>query len=281
MTPRACGYMLAKLRKASKLFPIDDKQEEALGRAVLCLLAKSIQLGREALEARDLPIAGWLLLRTAWHNKGHLAWLLYGPGDCSSRVNQFWDDYDIRRCHAVVNEPGTILGRSEADALIANAGQDRRRIEREAQEARSRKVTGGPRSDWGNLRVEDLRKAIQVGLKEGGDRCSDPKVRQDLTTLIVHADIARTWGDDLAHPNPFAILDRLGLVDVDTRNIRRGADSDRLHEDWKLRVTCLSGLLLLQAAIIAGYCDEAIPLERIISVVNRHAQRSKNQCSPS
>lgn len=281
MTPRACGYMLAKLRKASKLLPSIDEQEEALRRAVLSLLANSMQLAREALEARDLPIAGWLLLRTAWHNTGYLAWLLHAPDNTSTRVKQFWDDYDIRAKTTLIDELTRILGQSGADALIANAGQDKRRIERKAQEAQSRVASGGPRSDWGNLRVDDLRKAIQVGVQEGGNRCSDPKVRQQLTKLIVQADIARTWGDDLAHPNPFAILDRLGLVDVDTASIRRGADSVKLERDWKLRVTCLSGLLLLQSAIIAGYCDEAIPLERIISVVNRHAQRSKNQCSPS
>ncbi|MCH8165179.1 MAG: hypothetical protein IH889_06180 [Planctomycetes bacterium] len=273
--------MLAKLRKASKLLPSIHEQEEALRRTVLCLVAYSLGITRDALGAHQQPIAGWLLLRTAWHNTGYLAWLLHAPGNTSTRVKQFWDDYDIRAKTTLIDELTRILGQSGADALIANAGQDKRRIERKAQEAQSRVASGGPRSDWGNLRVDDLRKAIQVGVQEGGNRCSDPKARQELTKLIVQADIARTWGDDLAHPNPFAILDRLGLVDVHTATIRIGVDSVKLEEDWKLRVTCLSGLLLLQAAIIAGYCDEAIPLERIISVVNRHAQRSKNQCSPS
>lgn len=79
MTPRACVYMLAKLRKAAHRLTNDTAQEEEVRRGVICLVAYTVELGREILASTSQPAAGWLLLRTLWHNTGCLAWLLTDP----------------------------------------------------------------------------------------------------------------------------------------------------------------------------------------------------------
>lgn len=272
MTPRACVYMLAKLRKAAHRLTNGTDEEDDIRRGVICLVAYTVELGREILSSAPLPVAGWLLVRTLWHNTGCLAWLLHGPGDIGLRIKKLADDNDIRAQHALVDEPTSVLGKKEADALLSGSVHDRATLQKAAAEARSEAETRGHRGDWGNIGVVKLRQALSTAVKTATDGLSDLDSRRELYKILDCADvIARKRGDDYAHPNPFTVMSRINLIDDHTFRIRKGGLTSSISNDADFRVTTASFVLLLQVAVIAAYDANAIPLTKIMKIGAREA----------
>lgn len=271
MTPRACVYMLAKLRKAAHRLTHDTVAEEEVRRGVTCLVAYTVQLGCEILASTSQPAAGWLLLRTLWHNTGCLAWLLHGPGDIGSRLDRLADDNDIRAQQALVHEPTSVMGKKAADALLSGSDHDRAALQEAAEEALSKSKTTGRRGDWGNLKVRVLGQAMSVAEQKAAESLPDSDSKKELHTILKCAEIARTRGDDFAHPNPFTVLTRLNLIDGGAFLIRKRGLTADITNDSELRTSTTSLLLLLQTCAIAAYDANAISLTEIMRIGAREA----------
>lgn len=272
MTPRACVYMLAKLRKAAHQLTNNTDEEEYIRRGVICLVAYTVELGREILASAPLPAAGWLLLRTLWHNTACLAWLLHGPGEIGLRIEKLADDNDIRAQHALVDEPTSVLGKKEADALLSGSDHDRATLQKAAADALSEATARGPRGDWGNIGVDKLRQALFVAVTTATEGLPDNDSRKELHEILRCADIiARRRGDDFAHPNPFTVLSRFNLVDDQTFRIRKHGLASNISNDVEFRVTTAAFVLVLQVAVIAAYDANAISLTKIMKMGEREA----------
>ncbi len=271
MTPRACVYMLAKLRKAAHQLTHDTVEEEEIRRGVICLVAYTVELGREILASTSQPAAGWLLLRTLWHNTGCLAWLLHGPGDIGSRIDRLEDDNDIRAQQALVDEPTSVLGKKGADALLSGSDHDRAALRKAAEEALSKSKSKGRRGDWGNLKVGELGQAMSLAVQMAAESLPDNDSKKELHKIRRYAEIARTRGDDFAHPNPFTVLTRLDLIDDGAFRIRKRGLTEDINNDSELRTTTASLLLLLQVCAIAAYDENTISLTEIMKIGAREA----------
>ncbi len=271
MTPRACVYMLAKLRKAAHRLTNDTDEEEYIRRGVICLVAYTVELGREVLSSAPLPVAGWLLLRTLWHNTGCLAWLLHGPGEIGLRIGQLANDEAIRAKQALLDEPTRVLGKKGADALLSGSDHDRATLQEAAAEALSKSKSPGRRGDWGNIGVDKLQQALFVAVKTAAEHLPDNDSKTELHTILQDAEIARERGDDFAHPNPFTILTRLNLVDDAVFLIRKRGLAHDITNDPEFRTTVASFLLLLQVCAIAAYDANAISLTKIMKIGAREA----------
>lgn len=271
MTPRACVYMLAKLRKAAHQLTHDTVEEEEIRRGVICLVAYTVELGCEILASVPQPAAGWLLLRTLWHNTGCLAWLLHGPGDIGSRIDRLADDNDIRAKQALVDEPTSVMGKKGADVLLSGSDHDRASLQEAAEEALTKSKSKGRRGDWGNLNVGELDQAMSLAVRTAAEGLPDNNSKKELHKILRYAEIARTRGDDFAHPNPFTVLTRLNLIDDGTFRIRKRGLTVDITNNPELRTTTASLLLLLQVSAIAAYNAKAISLTKIMKIGAREA----------
>lgn len=271
MTPRACVYMLAKLRKAVHRLTNDTAQEEEIRRGVICLVAYTVELGCEILASAPLPAAGWLLVRTLWHNTGCLAWLLHGTGEIGSRIDRLADDNDIRAQQALVDEPTSVLGKKGADALLSGSDHDRAALREVAEEALSKSKNKGRRGDWGNLKVGELGQAMSLAVQRAAESLPDNDSKKELHIILKCADIARTRGDDFAHPNPFTVLTRLNLVNGKEFLVRKRGLTTDFSNDSDLRTSTTALLLLLQVCAIAAYDANTISLTKIMKIGAREA----------
>lgn len=271
MTPRACVYMLAKLRKAAHQLTHDTVEEEEIRRGAICLVAYTVELGCEILASTSQPAAGWLLLRTLWHNTGCLAWLLHGPGDIGSRIGRLADDNDIRAQQALVLEPTSVLGKEGAEALLGGSDHSRAAIQEAAEEALSKSKSKGRRGDWGNLKVGELGQAMSIALQTAAEILPDNDSKKELHIIRKCAEIARTRGDDFAHPNPFTVLTRLNLVNDKEFLVRKRGLTADISNDSDLRTSTTALLLLLQVCAIAAYDANTISLTKIMKIGAREA----------
>lgn len=258
--------MLAKLRKAAHQLTYDTVEEEEIRRGVICLVAYTVELGREILASAPLPAAGWLLVRTLWHNTGCLAWLLHGPGEIGSRIDQLEIDNDIRAHQALVLEPTAVLGKKGAEALLGGSDHDRAALQKAAEEALSKSKKPGRRGDWGNLNVPALSRAMSVAVQTAAESLPDKNSKDELHRILRLAEVARWRGDDFAHPNPFTVLTRLNLIDDRTFCIRKRGLTLDITNDPELRITTASLLLLLQVSAIAAYDANAISLNKVMRI---------------
>lgn len=275
---RLAEYVMAKLRKAGDRWPRGESNDLALRVAVLALVAHAIELGREILVCRNLAIAGPLLLRTLWHNAGHLCWLLHGPGSLDERLITCADDQSIRSNEALINRTKSVFGQAASDDWLNNGERQASvtAIQKEAKEARSRQENPkAHRSDWGRLGTPDLTAAMDEVCKT-----ADPELSQPLSLCKEYSEIARLTGDDMAHPNPFVALQVLDLLNPDTENIRRTTEiKNRL-----LNPTCLLMLLVqlmvLHVAALAKHDPNCISLRGVLEMLGRAWSRAKRDDNP-
>ena len=278
LMPRQCAYLMAKLRRTEDRLHPPHEPEGTAWLAIVCLCAYAIQLSRQALIVRHAPLACWLLLRTLWHNAGHLSWLLHGPGETQKRIDKFIDDHDIRAELSLVKETYRILGGTKAEAALGVEKDPYALtiLKKLAQHARERRESAsGNRSDWARISVKELEKSIRAAFNAA---TTIPELGEDANGLNVWHEYAKhavVQGDDIAHPNPFTILTAKNLFDCDNLRILRPDEVAEDKRDEALRMLTLLSLLAVHAVAIAAYDHSAVDIPHTLAVFSRQVLRSR------
>lgn len=112
---------------------------------------------------------------------------------------------------------------------------------------------------------------MSVAVQTAAESLPDNDSKKELHKIRRYAEIARTRGDDFAHPNPFTVLTRLNLIDDGAFRIRKRGLTEDTTNDSELRTTTAALLLLIQVSAIAAYCANAISLTKIMKIGAREA----------
>lgn len=275
--PRHCIYLCAKLRHVEKLIELPKEGELSPWLAVSLFASNAARISTEILSTLKLRQASWLLLRTLWHNAGHLAWFLHGPNTLEERIDIFIDDHAIRAESILLKEPTRMFGNIILTDNVEDVAtkESIRKIKSLAASARNRlSRQGSDRSDWGRISSKDLEKALSKSL-EIANMQFNKDGNNDLDIIYRYSRHAIVKGDNLAHPNPFTMLNQQELVNLEKRLITRqdGAIDDDRESVGKLFV--LEHLLVAHCLIIAAFEPTSVDLEKIMKVIIGDYQRKK------
>ncbi len=121
----------------------------------------------------------------------------------------------------------------------------------------------GKGTDWGQLKRKDLARALAAAIGS-----TDQELIEPLRYALAQCEIARFTGDDMAHANPFIVLEVLDLLDPETGRIRRGTTTNRLLNPTG-QLVLMDFLLVLHAAALARHDPQVIPLRNIIETLGK------------
>lgn len=254
-------YLIRELHDSAERLYATSSEPEDMRRGVLMFMANGLQAATELARVSNERIAGWLTVRTLWHNTACLAmFVLDGRGH--RRIAGLLDlDCDLRSADILVDEPTQIMGGKEAKLVFEQASFDPRRIVDNAQSARKQKPSKG---GWESIRVSDLKGALRRLCDEWKQT---PEIARQLRILVKQADVSRTRGDAVAHPNLFGVQTLLQVVNLEEGRITL----DPLHDASDTYLKQIAGvqLLLLHAAVLARRFPSSIDLPEIL----QHTQR--------
>lgn len=264
---RHCGFVLAKLRRSVEAWGADDDERRLLKIACLAFVANAYLLTREIVATQTTFTSTALLQRTLWHNAGQLAWLLNGPGDLANRLDVFHADHDTRAEDSLLNRSTRMFGHSIARSFLSTT-EDReaaKHLRAQAEQAKQH-VQAASMTEWSRISVGELwramRRAFGVAKAEFG---------ANIEAVMRHSEDALASGDDIAHPNAFAMLSLLNLVDIDALQIQRPLNV--VDVDMHKVLYGTGNLLLVHGVAIYAYEKTLFPLEELLDSLGRSLAR--------
>ena len=264
---RHCGFVLAKLRRSVEAWDADDDERRLRKIACLAFVANAYLLTREIVATQATFTSTALLQRTLWHNAGQLAWLLNGPGDLADRLDVFHADHDTRAVDSILNRPIRMFGHSIAESFLTTT-EDReaaKSLRAQAEQAKEH-VQRASTTEWSRISVRKLWKAMRqafgVAKAEFGD---------SIEAVMRHSEDALASGDNIAHPNAFAMLSLLNLVDLDALQVQRPLSV--LDVDMPKVLYGTGNLLLLHGVAIYAHEKTLFPLAELLDSLGRSLAR--------
>lgn len=236
-------YLIRELHDTAESICAASGEPEDLRRGVLMFMANGLQTATDLTRVSNERVAGWLTVRTLWHNTACLAMFVLDPRGHRTIARLLDLDCDLRAADILVDEPIRIMGGKEAKLVFKNVAFDHQRIVESAQAAQAEKPREG---EWKSVRVSDLQTALR---RLCDDWKESPGIARQLRTLIKQADMGRTRGDAISHPNLFGIQTLLQVVNLDEGSITLDSSQDA-NEMYLKQITSVH-LLLLHAAVLA------------------------------
>ncbi len=254
-------FLIQELREVAEQLYNTPAVPEETRKGVLLFMANALQAATELLRISEEPIAGWLVLRTLWHNTGCLAFFLLDVRGHQTIAKLLDHDCDMRAERILIHEPSQILGEAEAKQVFKQAAFDAKKVRAQAKEARTNMPpTGG----WKTVRVKQLEAALRH-LCDSWSKKSD-KTGRELRKLVKQANLACTRGDAVAHPNLYGTQAILQIVDLEGGSIHIDPAVD--STEIPLKEIVAIHLLLLHAATLALQFPDALDFVRLLARVS-------------
>ncbi len=251
------SHVIQSLSVSAELLHRNESEAEDTRKGVLLFTANALQAATEIQRTSSEPIAGWMVVRTLWHNTGCLSLFLLDARGHRKIATLLDLDSDRRAKQILVDEPIRIMGQPEAEGIFSMASFAPEAIEELARNAGASTPSGG---GWKNIRVQALRKAMETLCEQW--RLKNDSIGHILRVFVDQSDIARTRGDSIAHPNLFGVQTLLQVVDLE--NGRICIDPEMHSSDPRLREFAAIQLLLLHAAVIALQFPGVLDFEQLL-----------------
>lgn len=259
--------MLAKLRRSVEAWDADDDELRLLKIACLAFVANAHLLTREIVATQATFTSTALLQRTLWHNAGQLAWLLVGPGDLADRLDVFRADHDTRAASSILDRPISMFGNTVARSFLS-VKEDReaaKNLRAQAELAEQRVKAAGMKK-WSQISVSELRKAMREAFA-----VAKTDFGPDVDAMLRQTEDAVASGDDMAHPNAFAMLSLLNLVDIEALQIQRPLNVVSVDVPKVLYGT--GNLLIIHSVVIYAHEKALFPLKELLEALGRSVMR--------
>ena len=260
---RHSGFVLAKLRRSVEAWDADDDELRLLKIACLAFVANAHLLTREIVATQATLTSTALLQRTLWHNAGQLAWLLNGPRDLADRLDVFRADHDTRAASSILDRPISMFGHSVARSFLSVEEdlEAAKNLRAQAELAEHRVKAAGLKK-WSQISVSELRKAMRQTFA-----VAKTDFGQDVEAILRQSEDAVASGDDMAHPNAFAMLSLLNLVDMEALQIQRPLNVVSVDVPKVLYGT--GNLLIIHSVAIYAHKKALFPLKELLEALGR------------